>query len=125
MTQLTGILGQLGQMLSAVPLVALLHAPGWTTAFLAAAALSVFVAILVAARRPRRAGRRRSRRARRRRWRRSAPTCARAWRHPGTRLGLWTHFTTQFSGTVFALLWGFPFLVSGEGLSPRARPARC
>ena len=40
-----------------------------------------------------------------------------AWLHPGTRLGLWTHFTTQFSGTVFALLWGFPFLVSGEGLS--------
>ena len=26
-----------------------------------------------------------------------------AWRHPGTRLGLWTHFTTQFSGTVFVL----------------------
>ena len=40
-----------------------------------------------------------------------------AWQHPGTRLGLWTHFTTQFSGTVFALLWGYPFLVSGEGLS--------
>ena len=42
-----------------------------------------------------------------------------AWRHPGTRLGLWTHFTTQFSGTVFALMWGFPFLIAGEGL-PRA-----
>jgi MFS family permease len=42
-----------------------------------------------------------------------------AWRHPGTRLGLWTHVTTQFSGTVFALLWGFPFLVTGEGRSPR------
>ena len=40
-----------------------------------------------------------------------------AWRHPGTRLGLWTHFTTQFSGTVFALMWGYPFLVSAEGLS--------
>jgi len=38
-----------------------------------------------------------------------------AWRHPGTRLGLWTHFTTQFSQTVFALLWGFPFLISAEG----------
>ena len=40
-----------------------------------------------------------------------------AWLHPGTRLGLWTHFSTQFSGTVFALMWGFPFLVSGQGLS--------
>jgi hypothetical protein len=29
---------------------------------------------------------------------------------------LWTHFSTQFSGTVFALLWGYPFLVRGEGL---------
>jgi CO dehydrogenase maturation factor len=26
-----------------------------------------------------------------------------AWREPGTRLGLWTHTGTQFSGTVFAL----------------------
>ena len=40
-----------------------------------------------------------------------------AWQHPGTRLGLWTHFTTQFPGTVFALIWGYPFLVAGEGLS--------
>src|SRR5204863_6558879 len=41
-----------------------------------------------------------------------------AWREPGTRLGLWTHFATQFSGTVFALLWGYPFLVEGEGRTP-------
>jgi MFS family permease len=40
-----------------------------------------------------------------------------AWRHPGTRLGLWSHFTTQFTGTVFALIWGFPFLIAGEGLA--------
>lgn len=40
-----------------------------------------------------------------------------AWRHPGTRLGLWTHFTTQFTGTVFALMWGIPFLIAGEGLT--------
>jgi MFS family permease len=41
-----------------------------------------------------------------------------AWQEPGTRLGLWTHFTTQFSATVFALLWGYPFLVVGEGRTP-------
>ena len=115
MTQLTGLIGQLGQILSAFPLVALLHGPGWTTAFLSAAALSVLAAVLVLllvrdspVPEPRR---------------HDAPTLrqvgadlANAWRHPGTRLGLWTHFTTQYSGTVFALLWGFPFLVSGEGL---------
>jgi hypothetical protein len=43
-----------------------------------------------------------------------------AWAEPGTRLGLWTHFVTQFSGSVFALLWGYPFLVQGQGLSPTA-----
>ena len=41
------------------------------------------------------------------------------WGNPGTRLGMWSHFTSQFAATVFALLWGFPFLVRGEGLSPR------
>ena len=37
---------------------------------------------------------------------------------PGTRLGLWTHFSAQFSGFVFALLWGYPFLTIGLGYSP-------
>ncbi len=40
-----------------------------------------------------------------------------AWGEPGTRLGLWSHFSAQFGSNVFALLWGFPFLVSGQGLS--------
>lgn len=116
MTQLTGILGQFGQVLSAFPLVALLHGPGWTPAFLSAAALSVVAGVLVLALvRDSPEGTPRSG---------EAPTMAEvgadlatAWRHPGTRLGLWSHFTTQFAGMVFALLWGFPFLVSGQGLS--------
>ena len=41
----------------------------------------------------------------------------RAWREPGTRLGMWVHFTTQFPGMVFLLLWGMPFLVEGQGLA--------
>jgi sugar phosphate permease len=41
-----------------------------------------------------------------------------AWSTPGTRLGLWSHFTVQFGATVFALLWGYPFLVAGQGLDP-------
>ncbi len=40
------------------------------------------------------------------------------WREPGTRLGMYTHLTTQFSGMAFGLLWGFPFLTVGQGLSP-------
>ena len=42
-----------------------------------------------------------------------------SWAHPGTRLGFWMHFATQFSATAMTLLWGFPFLVRGEGLSER------
>jgi MFS family permease len=115
LSQLTGLIGQLGQVLSAVPLVSLLHGAGWTPAFVSTAALGVLVgALALATLRDTPPGR--------------APLherphsglvadLASAWRHPGTRLGLWTHFTTQFPGTVFALMWGFPFLVSGEGLT--------
>jgi MFS family permease len=31
---------------------------------------------------------------------------------------LWTHFVTQFPACVFGMLWGYPFLVQGEGLAP-------
>lgn len=116
MTQLTGLLGQFGQILSAVPLAALLHGPGWTTAFSSAAAVGVVAAVavlLVMRDRPPGAPAR--------------PPAAsprevldglqRSWREPGTRLGLWTHMGTQFSGSVFALLWGVPYLVVGQGFS--------
>jgi MFS family permease len=119
MAQLTGLVGQVGQILSAIPLVRLLHGPGWTATYLLAASMSVLVLVLAAI------------------FLRNEPPgvhadhvspsirdvarqLAEAFRHPGTRLGLWTHFTTQYSGTAFALLWGYPFLVSGEGLTPRA-----
>lgn len=118
MTQLTGLTGQLGQIASAIPLAHLLSTRGWTSTYLTAAAASaaVFVLVLLVLR-DAPAGTP------------PAPTpislthvrsqLAAAFRHPGTRLGLWTHFTTQYSGTVFVLLWGYPFLVSGEGLRPR------
>lgn len=113
-TQLTGMVGQAGQLLSSVPLAVLLHDDGWTATFCSAAALGVLSAVLGVivlrdspdGQRPEPVGGRAMCRALRA-----------AWRQPGTRLGLWTHFTCQFSGTVFTLLWGFPFLVVGEGVS--------
>jgi len=116
LTQLTGILGQTGQIAAAYPLVALLEHAGWSTSFLTAAFIGLAVAAtsaLTLRDPPTRAPT-------------GVPVSAReavarlafAWREPGTRLGLWTHFTTQFSGTVFALLWGYPFLVLGEHRSP-------
>ncbi|MGH3646007.1 MAG: MFS transporter [Micromonosporaceae bacterium] len=101
--QLTGVIGQLGAVVSATPLSAALGAYGWTATYLGAAAVGGLVmlpVLLGVVDSPHR----------------DAPRPA-AWREPGTRLGLWTHFTTQFAGTIFAVLWGFPFLVSGEGLS--------
>jgi MFS family permease len=115
-TQLTGILGQLGQVAAALPLVAILRSAGWTPTFAGAGALSAFVAVVVlAALRDAPAGVKVTTSAV------DLPAIRRelraAWAEPGTRIGLWTHFVTQFSGTVFALLWGYPFLVRGEHLS--------
>ena len=116
-TQLTGLLGQAGQVASAIPLVALLTGPGWTAAYLGAAAVGVLTAVLVlAAVRDRPPGV--ERQVVRIRWRRVGRSVAASFRHPGTRLGLWSHFSTQFSGMVFALLWGYPFMTAGMGYDP-------
>ncbi len=115
LTQVTGIVGQAGQVLTAVPLAALLAGRGWTTAFLGAAGAGVFVALAALAA-LRDTPERRINRGATVTLRQVGVDLANAWRHPGTRLGLWTHFTTQFTGTVFALMWGFPFLIAGEGL---------
>jgi sugar phosphate permease len=42
------------------------------------------------------------------------------WLRPGTRLGFFTHMGTQFSVTVFALMWGVPYLTEAQGLSTGA-----
>ena len=42
------------------------------------------------------------------------------WLRPGTRLGFFTHMGTQFSVTVFALMWGVPYLTAAQGLSKNA-----
>lgn len=118
-TQVTGVTGQLGSVFAALPMTVALRELGWTGAYVSAAAVGVALGIvlLVVVRDTPRA--------------RVAPGPAMvpaqvlaglraAWAEPGTRLGLWTHFTTQFSGTTLGLLWGYPFLVQGEGLSPTA-----
>jgi nitrate/nitrite transporter NarK len=116
LTQVTGLVGQTGQLLSVIPLVAILHGAGWTPAFLSAASLSLLAAVLtLVAVRDSPDGRASDEESPT--WAQIRHDLASAWQHPGTRLGLWTHFTTQFSGTMVVMLWGYPFLVSGEGLS--------
>ncbi|GAA1879910.1 MFS transporter [Lapillicoccus jejuensis] len=114
LTQLTGQLGQVGAIAASFPLAAALTHLGWTRSFTIAAGLGVVAGaalLLVVKDSPYEGTPQEPIRLRA-----VAATLRDAWGTPGTRLGLWSHFTAQFSPTVFTLLWGYPFLVRGEGL---------
>ncbi|MFI1091648.1 nitrate/nitrite transporter [Streptomyces sp. NPDC020917] len=111
------LFGVAGNLVSTVALSRLLHTAGWTPTFLGTALGGALVLVLVALflkdhpegfepAPVEHAGAAYVRR-----------QIAASWREPGTRLGMWTHFTTQFSGMVFLLLWGLPYLVEDQGLS--------
>jgi sugar phosphate permease len=115
-TALSGTLGQLGAIGAAAPMTWALGHLGWTDAYLIAAGVSVVAAVAVAVvvhdtpddrvlRGPRLT------------FTEIRESLRASWQHPGTRLGFWMHFVTQFSATAMTLLWGFPFLVRGEHLS--------
>ncbi|WP_290514030.1 nitrate/nitrite transporter [Aeromicrobium sp.] len=116
MTQLTGVVGQLGAIIAAVPMTIALRELGWTRSYLVAASLGIVLSVaLVVFVRDAPAARSRS-----------GPPLSRtqisqslgaSWAQPGTRLGFWIHFSTQFSATTLGLLWGYPFFVRGEGTS--------
>lgn len=116
-TQLTGTLGQLGALAAAVPMTLALRDLGWTGAYLVASALGVVVTLLVILV-VRDSPEQRSMRGPQLSLTSVRQSLAASWAQPGTRLGFWMHFTTQFSATTLGLLWGYPFLVRGEGLSP-------
>ena len=114
-TQMTGVVGQIGAVVATAPLSAALHSVGWTRSFAGAASIGVLlgvVLIVVVRDSPYRDHHRDELK-----MRAVGRALKLAWDEPGTRLGLWSHFTVQFGATVFALLWGFPFLVSGQGLT--------
>ncbi|WP_327696145.1 MFS transporter [Streptomyces sp. NBC_00459] len=115
--QLAGLAGMAGNLVSTLVLARLLHGVGWTAAFGGSAVAGVVVLVLMLV------------------FLRDHPEghepepfphqgaayvrrqIAASWREPGTRLGLWVHFTTQFPAMVFLLLWGLPFLVEAQGLT--------
>ncbi|MCY0953960.1 MFS transporter [Streptomyces sp. H27-S2] len=131
MAQLAGLVGMAGNLVSTLVLAPVLHGVGWVPAFAgsAVAGLVVLVPLVLFLRdhpegygppaRPREHEHERDREpgdggasggfVRRQ--------ITESWREPGTRLGLWVHFTTQFPAMVFLLLWGMPFLVEAQGLS--------
>ncbi|MFM6970998.1 MAG: MFS transporter [Rhodoluna sp.] len=115
--QLLTNFGQLGQAVSAIPFAALLSITGWQFAFMTLGSISLLVVfvglILIQDERV------------------HEPEHARAdnlkkvigylidnVRNPGVRMAFWVHFTLQSAPSFFSLLWGYPFLVSAQGLSP-------
>ncbi|MFJ7155373.1 nitrate/nitrite transporter [Streptomyces sp. NPDC101118] len=116
MAQLAGLVGMAGNLVSTLVLAPVLHGVGWTAAFAGSsvAGLVVLVPLLLFLRdHPEGHGPEPVQRAGLGFVR---SQIAESWREPGTRLGLWVHFTTQFPAMVFLLLWGMPFLVEAQGL---------
>lgn len=115
MVQITGVVGQLGQFATAVPVAWVLHGYGWSPAFGMLAGVGVVAAVAAMA------------------WVRlpQAPaadaTAPRERLHhsvrgavgiAGTRLGFWSHFVTPFSMNVLALVWGVPFFITAQRRTP-------
>ncbi|MEY4742647.1 MAG: hypothetical protein RL672_1397 [Actinomycetota bacterium] len=116
-TQLYANFGQLGQVFSAIPFAFALKQLGWSNAYLMLAAFAMFGVCITFAlvqdapgelhdspiRTP---------------WSAVFSQLRGNLRNPGVRQAFWTHFMTQSSGSIFVLLWGYGFLVQGEGLTP-------
>ncbi|MFI0775688.1 nitrate/nitrite transporter [Streptomyces sp. NPDC021212] len=115
--QLAGLIGMAGNLVSTLVIAQTLHSVGWTPTFAGSAVGGVVMLVLVLlflkdhpeGYEPEPASRTDKSFVRRQ--------IVDAWREPGTRLGMWTHFTTQFPAMVFLLLWGMPFLVEAQGMS--------
>ncbi|KAK1180702.1 MFS transporter [Streptomyces sp. NBS 14/10] len=115
--QVAALFGMAGNLISTLVIAQALHTLGWTPTFAGSAIGGALVLVLVLAflkdhpegYEPVPATHSGAAFVRRQ--------IAAAWREPGTRLGMWVHFTTQFPAMVFLLLWGLPFLVEAEGLS--------
>ncbi|MCF2705693.1 MFS transporter [Arcanobacterium haemolyticum] len=142
MTQMTSMIGQLGQVVASVPFAFALAHYGWSVAFIGIGVAGVASASIAYV------------------WVRNSPpdsgegdaaglddmgaapdelvedfpyasafvasrpmTTSEAIRHPGTWLGFWSHFTCGFPAMVFLLLWGTPFLQVAQGMSAASAAA--
>ena len=105
----TSMLGMVGNLAATIPLTLLLRSAGWTLSFAGTGLVTLVtgaaVWILLPASRAAAAPRQ------------PAPAepmvhqVRAAWRTPGTRLGFWVHFSCMSLATMFAVLWGLPYLV--------------
>lgn len=116
LTQFTAIAGQLGAMASAIPMVWALHRFAWSTTYAATALASLVFAMALYA------------------LVRNAPLAVpgrhapdrasllsglrQCWGRHGTRLGAWIYASSLFFPSLLTLLWGYPYLVDGQGATP-------
>lgn len=111
--QVVANVGQLGQVLSAIPFHLLLGRLGWSTAFTLAATASMVAAFLAIA-------------LLKKYELNPQPISLSSirgligsnLRDPATRAAFWVHFTLQSTGSSFVLLWGYPYLVSAQQIEP-------
>ncbi|MEU0986135.1 MFS transporter [Streptomyces sp. NPDC005953] len=115
--QVAALFGMAGNLISTLVIARLLHGVGWTTTFAGSAVAGlVAIALVLLFLKDHPPGHE------------PPPSHHRgaafvrkqitlSWREPGTRLGMWVHFTTQFPSMVFMLLWGMPFLIEAQGLT--------
>lgn len=115
LSQWVGMVGQFGQIVSALPFAFLLHGFGWTPAFLIAAGGSLLAAgIALALVRPGQpppdtgsiaiVG--------------IGPRLRAALRRPGTQLGFWVHLVAGTGPTAIGIMWGYPLLTAALGYRP-------
>lgn len=116
-SQWVGTLGQVGQILSAIPLLLILHQWGWAPAFTIAASASLVALVIVLALIANSADGT-SRHPADVTWHHAFVQLRESLARPGTQLGFWSHFSTQSSGTMLSLLWGFPFFSVALGYGP-------
>jgi MFS family permease len=112
LSQWVGIIGQFGQIISAVPFALLLHDLGWQPGLLIASGASVVASAVALAL-----------------VRRGEPPAATSpvptssalqqlgasIRRPGTQLGFWAHLVGGTVPTLMSIMWGYPFLTAGLG----------
>ncbi|PHX75947.1 MAG: MFS transporter [Actinobacteria bacterium] len=115
MTQIIGLLGWFGQLLSAIPFAFILRTQSWTISFVILTVSAVLVGIssyaIIRDRNPELLSNTWPRR------RDLVDRVKNTWAHPATKIGFWSHWSSPFSTNMFSLLWGVPFLVKGEGMS--------
>lgn len=118
MVTFTSVVGMAGNVAATVPLTIMLSDLGWGPTFAIAGGMSLAYALLLlrpAARAPYREAESSNGPVGGRRVLREVKH---AWRLPAGRLGFWIHLSTMAGPTVFAVLWGYPYLTQGLGYAP-------